>query len=54
MTCEFKNLYGFSGMFLLTFIPVFHVFCHKTMVMLQYKKQPLILPFSSTPAQRFR
>lgn len=54
MTCEFKNLYGFLGMFLLTFILVFHVFCRKTIVMLQYKKQPLILPFSSTPAQWFR
>jgi hypothetical protein len=54
MTCEVKNLYGFWGMFLLTFILVFHVFCRKTIVMLQYQKLPLILPFSSTPAQRYR
>jgi hypothetical protein len=45
MTCEFRKLYGFLGMFLLIFILVFHVFCYKTIVMLHCEKFWLVNPF---------
>jgi hypothetical protein len=43
------NLYGFTLLFLLTFIPVLNSFLLKNAMDVHYKLYALILPFSNTP-----